>query len=147
MYAVLSLSGHQYRVTPGATLVIDRVEAAPGETLTLADRVLLLDAGDGIEVGTPVLEGAEVDLEVIEHFRGPKIIVFKMKRRKRYRRKKGFRAELSRVRVKQIRWNGAAYPAPEAEAASPEPASEEAAAPAEPAPAPETVTAGDAPQE
>jgi large subunit ribosomal protein L21 len=112
MYAVLSLSGRQYRVTPGARLVIDRLPNEPGETVTLTDRVLLLDTGKEAEVGTPVLDGAEIDIEVLEHFRGPKITVFKMKRRKRYRRKKGFRAELTRVLVREIRWNGESFGAP-----------------------------------
>lgn len=103
MYAVIQASGAQYRVEPGMTLELDRLPGAVGDTVTLAENVLLLSTDDGLQIGTPVVAGAAVDLEIVEHFRGRKIVVFKMKRRKRHRRKHGHRQELTRVAVKDIR--------------------------------------------
>lgn len=103
MYAIVSVNGHQHRLEPGQITVIDRLASDLGATVTLRENVLLLDTGDSVEVGSPVVPKAEVDLEVVEHFRGPKVVVFKMKRRQRYRRKHGHRQELTRVRVTDIR--------------------------------------------
>ncbi len=74
-----------------------------GDVLTLNEDVLMLKNNSEANMGTPTVSGAAVDLEIVDHFRGKKIIVFKMKRRKRYRRKQGHRQELTRVRVKDIR--------------------------------------------
>ncbi len=102
MYAIVSLQGHQFRVSPGMTFETNRMTAEPGETVTVEDSILLAKDDDGLKVGDPVLKGANLELEVIEHLRGKKVIVFKMKRRKRYRRKNGHRQELTRVKVKDI---------------------------------------------
>jgi len=103
MYALIKTGGTQYRVEPGMTLEMDRLPGAVGDTVTLDESVLLLHSDDGLEVGTPVVKGAAVDLEILEHFRGRKIVVFKMKRRKRNRVKNGHRQTLTRVAVKDIR--------------------------------------------
>ena len=102
MYAIISTSGRQYRVEQGTVLELDRIQAEAGDTLTLEDSVLLVNNGEEVTVGSPVVPDAKVELEVIEHIRGKKLIVFKMKRRKRYRRKQGHRQELTRVAVKEI---------------------------------------------
>ncbi|MCF7853686.1 MAG: 50S ribosomal protein L21 [Candidatus Pacebacteria bacterium] len=102
MYAIVSLQGQQFRVEPGETLAVNRMDAEPGETVTVKDGVLLAKNDDGLKVGSPRIDGATVELEVLEHFRGDKITVFKMKRRKRYRRKNGHRQEWTRVRVSDI---------------------------------------------
>ena len=102
MYAVIATSGKQYRVEPGTVFATDRLTGEPGEILTLDSSVLMVDADGEVKVGTPTLEGATVELEILEHYRGKKCIVFKMKRRKRHRRKQGHRQQLTRVAVKAI---------------------------------------------
>lgn len=102
MYAILSLQGQQFRVEPGTVLEINRMHAEAGDKVTLEDSVLLAKDDSGLKTGTPVLAGAKVELEVLEHFRGKKITVFKMKRRKRFRRKQGHRQELTKVKVTDI---------------------------------------------
>ena len=103
MYAIIRTCGRQYRIEPDAVLELDRLPGEPGDIVSLDDGVLLVNTGDELKVGTPVVEGAGVDLEILEHFRGRKLVVFKMKRRKSYRRKHGHRQELTRVAVKEIR--------------------------------------------
>jgi large subunit ribosomal protein L21 len=83
-------------------LEVDRMADEPGSSVTLENTVLFANTGDEVKVGTPVLPGAKLELEVREHFRGEKLTIFKMKRRKRYRRKTGHRQELTRVAVKGI---------------------------------------------
>ncbi|MGI6355380.1 MAG: 50S ribosomal protein L21 [Lentisphaerae bacterium] len=102
MYAIIKTSGKQFKVESGAVLEINRIDAEPGETITLADSVLMVQDGETVHLGTPTVPGATVTLEVKEHFRGPKLIVFKMKRRKRYRVKKGHRQDMTKVVVKDI---------------------------------------------
>ena len=101
MYAMIQYSGKQYRVQQGDIVEFDRVHAEPGETVTV-ESVLLVADGENVKVGTPFVEGAKVTFEVKEHFRGPKLIVFKMKRRKRNRRKNGHRQEMTRCEIKAI---------------------------------------------
>jgi large subunit ribosomal protein L21 len=102
MYAVIETGGKQYRVAPGESLNIERVETEQGKTLTL-DRVLLV-AGDGkIAVGAPTVPAATVVAEVVEHLRGPKLLTFKMKRRKGYHKSIGHRQELTRIKINEIK--------------------------------------------
>jgi large subunit ribosomal protein L21 len=102
MYAIILADGKQFRVENGTVFDMDRVAAEPGSVLTLENQVLMLRDDAGVRIGTPVISGAKIELEVLKHLRGEKITVFKMKRRKRYRRKQGHRQELSRVKVKSI---------------------------------------------
>jgi len=102
MYAIISLAGQQFRVEPGTVIQTNRLEAEPGATLTLADSVLLVKDESGLRTGTPTVAGARVEIEVLKHLRGPKLIVFKMKRRKDYRKKNGHRAQFTEVEVKQV---------------------------------------------
>ncbi|OGV63799.1 MAG: 50S ribosomal protein L21 [Lentisphaerae bacterium RIFOXYB12_FULL_65_16] len=103
MYAIIKASGKQYRVEPGTEFETDRLQGEPGQSLNLDNSVLLLRTDDGVKIGTPVVPGAKVELQIVEHLRGDKIVVFKMKRRKRYRRTQGHRQELTKVLVKDIR--------------------------------------------
>ena len=106
MYALIKASGRQYKIEPGSDLEFNRIaDKNPGDTVVLTDSVLLLNDGNETIFGTPAVAGATVTLEVKEHIRGPKLIVFKMKRRKRYRLKKGHRQELTKVEVKDIARN------------------------------------------
>ena len=101
MYAVVDSGGKQYRVEPGSTLVVDRLRAEAGATVTF-DRVLLIGDDDGVTVGTPTVSGASVLGTVVKHERGPKIIVFRFRPKAHYRRKTGHRSELTRVRIDEI---------------------------------------------
>lgn len=101
MFAVFRTGGKQFRAEPGATLLVPSLEAEPGSTVTFDD-VLLASEGDRISVGAPTVEGAKVTAEVVAHDRTKKIIVFKRKRRKKYRRKQGHRQGFTVVRVAEI---------------------------------------------
>lgn len=102
MYAIIKTSGKQYKVEVGSVIEVNRIKADADSTIELEDSVLLVSDGDKLTVGSPVVKGAKVVLKVIEHFRGKKLIAFKMKRRKRYRLTKGHRQELTKVEVKEI---------------------------------------------
>jgi len=101
MYAIIKTSGKQYKVEVGTKFEIDRIEGEVGSVVDF-DEVLLTSDGDKCNVGAPVVAGAKVQAEITAHVRGPKLIVFKMKRRKRMRVKKGHRQELTRLTVKDI---------------------------------------------
>jgi len=100
-YAVLETGGKQYRVTPGATLEIELLDAEAGQDVEL-DKVLALSDGKEIKIGMPYVQGAKVVLTVIGHKRGKKVVNFKKKRRKSYERKVGHRQELTVATVKSI---------------------------------------------
>ena len=101
MYAVLETGGKQYRVSTGDKLEVEHLGADVGQAVTL-DRVLLVNRDGQISVGAPTVSGARVVVDVIEHKRGEKDIIWKMKRRKGYHKKQGHRQELTVVLVKQI---------------------------------------------
>jgi large subunit ribosomal protein L21 len=101
MYAIIRTGGHQFRAEPGKTLRIPSLDVEPGQSITFDDILLGAD-GDSIKVGTPVVGGASVSAEVVRHGRGEKIIIFKHKRRKNYRRKQGHRQGFTEVRVNEI---------------------------------------------
>lgn len=101
MYAIIRTGGKQFRAEPGETLRIPLLKAEVGDAITF-DEVLLASDEDEVKVGAPVLDGASVDAEVTAHVKGEKIIVFKWKRRKNYRRKQGHRQKYTEVRIDQI---------------------------------------------
>lgn len=101
MYAIIETGGKQYRVSEGDTLYIEKLPAQAGETVEI-DRVLALVDGDNLKIGSPVVEGARVVLKVVRHGRGKKIIVFKFKAKKNYRRKQGHRQAFTQVTVEKI---------------------------------------------
>ena len=101
MYAIVNINGIQTRVAPDEVLSVPRLAGDPGQQLTF-DRVILLADGDSITVGQPFVKGASLTAEVLDHVRGPKLKVFKFKRRREYRRRKGHRDELTRIRVTGI---------------------------------------------
>ncbi len=100
MYAIIEASGKQFRAEPDSTLRIPRLRAEPGDTVTF--EVLLTETDGKVQIGQPSLEGASVAAEVVRHGRGEKIIVFKRKRRKGYRKKQGHRQDFTEVRVTEI---------------------------------------------
>ena len=102
MYATIQAGGRQHRVTPGEVVRLDLMQSEQGATFE-TDQVLLLQTNDGeVRVGTPVVFGAKVQGEVVEHMKDRKIIVFKRKRRKGYRRKQGHRQQYTLVRIYEI---------------------------------------------
>ena len=101
MYAIIRSGGKQFRAEPGQTIKIPSLAAEVGETVTFDD-VMLTATDDGITVGTPSVKGATVKGEVVEHGKGKKVIVFKWKRRKNYRRKQGHRQKYTAVRIDEI---------------------------------------------
>ncbi|MGH7369379.1 MAG: 50S ribosomal protein L21 [Candidatus Methylomirabilaceae bacterium] len=102
MYAVIESGGKQRRVAPGALVTLERIEGEAGTQVELA-KVLLVAEGDDVKVGKPYVEGARVVSEIVRQGRGPKITVFKFKRRKRYRRTQGHRQAQTTVRIKEIK--------------------------------------------
>lgn len=104
-YAIFQAAGFQYRAELGDILRLPTLDAGSGDTVAF-DQVLLGAAGDEVLVGRPTLEGAVVRAEVLRHGRADKIIVFKFKRRKNYRRKTGHRQNFTEVRVSEIDLGG-----------------------------------------
>src|SRR5690606_30313406 len=102
MYAIIRTGGKQFRAEPGQTIRIPALAADVGETVTF-DEVLLAAADGEVHVGRPTVEGAAVSGEIVSHGKGEKIIVFKWKRRKNYRRKQGHRQKYTEVRIGEIR--------------------------------------------
>ncbi len=101
MYAVIQTGGKQYRVTEGDTLRIEKTDGNPGEEVLL-DKVLLLEKGDETLVGSPFLKDVSVRAEILTQRRAKKIVIFKFKRRKGYRRKQGHRQNYTGLRIKSI---------------------------------------------
>ncbi len=100
MYAIIESGSKQYKVQEGDILSIDKLDAQPKETIEVSE-VLAVNDGE-FKVGTPFVDGAKVTLEVINHAKAKKIVIFKKRRRKDSKLKKGFRREFTRVRVTSI---------------------------------------------
>ena len=101
MYAVIRTGGKQYRVAPNDVIHVERLSTGPGKSVDFAE-VLLVGEGAATTAGTPLVAGAKVRAEVLDEVRGEKIIVFKKKRRKGYRRKQGHRQNLTVLRITDI---------------------------------------------
>lgn len=101
MYAVVEIAGMQYRVEPNQQLYVNRLQSELGSSLEI-DRVLLLDKDGSIQVGLPTVEGAKVNAKIVEHLKGEKVIVFKKKRRKGYRKRNGHRQMLTKIEISSI---------------------------------------------
>lgn len=101
MYAVIETGGKQYRVEPGDTV---RVESLPGEMgdAVAFDRVLLISDDESVAVGRPVIEGARVTGEIVEHGLGEKLTVYKFKRRKNQRKRNGHRQQFTAVKINEV---------------------------------------------
>lgn len=101
MYAVVRTGGKQLRVAPGQAIRVEKLEGAVGDTIELDEVLLVGDEGEP-RIGMPLVEGAKVVGTITAQRRGPKIVVFKMKRRKGYRRKTGHRQAYTELRVDRI---------------------------------------------
>jgi large subunit ribosomal protein L21 len=101
MYAVIKTGGKQHRVSEGDVLKIEKLEGQKGDTIVF-EEVLLVSKEDQTRVGTPIVEGAKVVGEIVNQGKGPKIIIFKKKRRKGFLKKTGHRQPLTEVRIGNI---------------------------------------------
>lgn len=101
MYAVIRTGGKQYKVTPGDVLKVETLNLKKGDTLEIKDVCMIAD-GEIITIGKPMLESAKVTAEVVREGRGEKIIIFKHRRRKGYRRTNGHRQNFTEIKVKEI---------------------------------------------
>lgn len=101
MYAVIATGGKQYKVQANDILAIEQIPGENGDKVEFKE-VLAIGEGADLKVGSPAIEGAKVEAEIVEQFRGPKLIAFKMKRRKGNRKRKGHRQELTKVRILSI---------------------------------------------
>ena len=130
MYAIIKSGSRQYQVQPESVIEVNRLDLEPGADFITEDILLVDDENKGVTVGAPYISGAKVKGKVLNHFRGEKIIVFKFKRRKNYKRTRGHRQEMTRIRIEAIEVGGKTVAAPKTEA--------KAAPKAEPKAAPKT---------
>jgi large subunit ribosomal protein L21 len=101
MFAVIKAQGKQFKVAEGDTLTVDRLKGDAGAKIALGEVLMLVDGGT-TKVGAPIVGGAKVTAEIVEHSRGDKIKVFKKKRRKNFHRTRGHRQDLTTVKITAI---------------------------------------------
>jgi large subunit ribosomal protein L21 len=104
-YAIVEDGGKQFRAVEGGTIDVDRLDAEIGEQVELG-HVLLVVEGDAVQIGTPLVEGAMIQATVVSQVKGPKIVVFKYKPKKRIRVKTGHRQKYTRLQIDSISVNG-----------------------------------------
>lgn len=102
MFAIVSIAGQQFKVEEGQEIFVHRLAANEGDALTIAD-VHLVDRGGNVAIGTPNVAGASIQASVISHLKGDKVIVFKKKRRKGYRKKNGHRQYFTKIKIESIK--------------------------------------------
>ena len=103
MYAIIQTGGKQYKVKSGDLVDIEKLDAEVGATVKFEDVLAVGEEGGKLNIGSPKVAGAVVEAKVVDQFRGKKIVVFKMKRRKSYRRTQGHRQSLTRVEIGEIK--------------------------------------------
>lgn len=101
MYAVVDIAGQQFKVKANQQLFVHRLQGEEGDALSF-DKVLLVNKDGAVTVGTPTVEGAKVTGKILEHVKGDKVIVFKKKRRKGYRVKRGHRQQFTKIEIDGI---------------------------------------------
>lgn len=101
MYAIVDIAGKQFKVSKDQYIYAPRIEGEAGVSLNF-DKVLLIDNGGTVEVGTPTVKGARVSGKILEHVKGNKVIIFKKKRRKGYAVKNGHRQQFTKVLIEEI---------------------------------------------
>ena len=121
MYAVVNIAGQQFKVEKDQKLFVHRLEGAEGKKVYF-DQVLLIDTGSKISVGDPVIKGAAVSAKILAHVKGDKVLVFKKKKRKGYRKLNGHRQYLTQIQIESISEKAASTPAAAKPKAGPEPA-------------------------
>jgi large subunit ribosomal protein L21 len=100
-YAIVESGGKQYKAVEGGFIEVDRLPVEAGESIEL-DKVLLVADGDQVTIGTPTVEGAKIKATVVDHVKGPKLIIFKYRPKKRYRVKTGHRQQYTRLQIVEI---------------------------------------------
>ena len=106
MYAIVEIAGQQFKVSKDQKVYVHRLEGKEGDAVTFA-KVLLLDDNGTVTLGAPAIEGASVEAKVLQHLKGDKVIVFKKKRRKGYKKKNGHRQSLTQISISGITLPGA----------------------------------------
>ncbi len=106
MYAIVEIAGQQFKVAKDQKVYVHRLQGEEGSKVTF-DNVLLLDDKGSVTIGAPAIEGASVTAQILSHLKGDKVIVFKKKRRKGYRKKNGHRQYLSEIQIESIAATGA----------------------------------------
>ena len=104
MYAVIKTGGKQYRVSAGDKLKVEKLVGDVGSDVTI-DQVLMLADGDNVTIGAPVIAGASVQAKVLSHGRGDKVMIFKFRRRKHYRKTQGHRQDYTEIQIGDIASN------------------------------------------
>ena len=127
MYAIVEIAGHQFKVSKDLKVYVNRLASEEGSKVTF-DKVLLLDDNGTITLGAPAIEGASVEAKVLQHLKGDKVIVFKKKRRKGYKKRNGHRQYLTQIVIEGISTSAPKKAAPKKAAAEVE-ATEEVAVP------------------
>jgi large subunit ribosomal protein L21 len=107
MYAVIKTGGKQYRVIPGERLKVEKLEGDVGSSITI-DQVLMVADGDNVTIGAPLIAGATVQATVVSHGRGDKVMIFKFRRRKHYRKTQGHRQSYTEIKIGDILASGGA---------------------------------------
>ncbi len=102
MYAIVEIAGQQFKVTKNQTLFVHRLASNSGDNVNF-DKVLLVDNNGSIQVGKPLVSGASVAAKVLDHVKGDKVIVFKKKRRKGYRKLNGHRQQFTKIQIEDIK--------------------------------------------
>ncbi len=102
MYAIIKISGRQYKVSEGQELFLNRLQGDEGDKVTF-EEVLLKDKDGKVEIGSPTIKGSKVNAKIVEHLKGDKVLVFKKKRRKGYKKKNGHRQYLTKVLIEGIK--------------------------------------------
>ena len=103
MYAVIQTGGKQYKVNPGTILKIEKVAGEKGDKLTFAEVLMVGDDNGAVKVGSPMVAEAAVTAEIIEQGREKKVVVYKYKKRKNYRRKQGHRQPFTKIKIEEIK--------------------------------------------
>ena len=102
MYAIVNIGGQQFKVSEKQNIYVNRLSDDEGSTVNF-ENVLLIDNNGSVTIGNPVVEGASVKAKIVSHLKGDKIIVFKKKRRKGYKNKKGHRQYLTKIEIESIK--------------------------------------------
>jgi large subunit ribosomal protein L21 len=139
MYAIVEIAGQQFKVSKDLKVYVHRLANEEGSKVSF-DKVLLLDDNGNVTLGAPAIEGASVEAKVLQHLKGDKVIIFKKKRRKGYKKRNGHRQYLTQILIEGITATGAKKAAPKKEAA-PKAATEEVAAAPKKAAAPKAEKA------
>jgi len=123
MYAIVEIAGQQFKVAKDQKVFVHRLNGEEGSSLNF-DNVLLIDNDGKVEIGAPAIDGAQVSAKILRHLKGDKVIVFKKKRRKGYKKKNGHRQQLSEIQIESILASGAKKKAKKAEPKKAEPKAE-----------------------